>query len=60
MSIEAAKPPEPVVPPTEPEKDKDNPVVPPVVEEPVTPPVEEKPVTPPVEEEPATPGEGGN
>lgn len=54
VSIEAAKPPEPVVPPTSPDEEKEEPIV----VEPVTPPVEENPVTPPVEEEPSSPDSG--
>jgi len=56
VSIEAAVPTEPVVPPTTPEENED-PTTPPVVE-PVPPPVIENPVTPPVEEEPPV-TEGG-
>lgn len=58
VSIEAAEPPEPVVPPTVPEENEEEPVTPPIVD-PVIPPVEGNPVTPPVEEEPGSPGEGG-
>ena len=58
VSIEAAEPPEPVVPPAVPEENEEEPVTPPIVD-PVIPPVEENPVTPPVEEEPGSPGEGG-
>lgn len=57
VSIEAAEPPEPVIPPTTPEENEEEPVTPPVVD-PVTPPIEEEPVTPPVEEEPTSPDEG--
>ena len=56
VSIEAAVPTEPLVPPTTPEENED-PTTPPVVE-PVPPPVIENPVTPPVEEEPPA-SEGG-
>ncbi|MEK3980891.1 transglycosylase domain-containing protein [Psychrobacillus sp. FSL K6-2836] len=58
VSIEAAEPPEQVVPPTAPEENEENPVIPPIID-PIVPPVEENPVTPPVEEEPSSPGEGG-
>lgn len=57
VSIEAAEPPEPVIPPTTPEDNEEDPVTPPVVD-PVTPPIEEEPVTPPIEEEPTSPDEG--
>ena len=52
VSIEAAEPTEPVVPPTAPEENED-PTTPPVVVEPVTPPEVVEPVTPPEEEPPA-------